>query len=493
MRSCDRAAPVCYNNVAIAQDVEDLPRRIGGVTIETITDTGVLKRERNAMLAVLRRRDFRLVFIGETISLLGDQFSLIALPWLVLKLTADPLAMGTVLALAGIPRALFILVGGALSDRFSPRRVMLASNLGRMLLVGILAALVMTRVIELWMVYLFALCFGLADAFFFPAQGSIVPQLVAKNELQAANSLVQGMAQLSQIAGPVVAGALIAVLTGSPSTAQAQAAAAPNIYGIGIAFAIDALTFAVSVATLWMIGTLPNPDGAEQGTASQPVDTSRNLFSSIAQGAAFVWNDQVLRWLFGIVAAVEFLAVGPFMVGIPVLADTRLPEGAMAFGIVMSAWGGGSLLGVILAGTLPRPSPRHLGRVMLTLAGTFGPGLMVYGLVPSTPALALTTACLGAANGYVVILFISWLQQRVPTTLLGRTMSLLIFASIGLLPVSQAMSGALVKLDIRAMFLGAGLLICAVVARAWLVPAVRDFGLLASQPAEDVQEDKEGV
>ena len=454
------------------------------MTTESITDTGILKRERNAMLSILRRRDFRLLFIGETISLLGDQFSLIALPWLVLKLTGDPLAMGTVLALTGIPRALFILIGGALTDRFSPRRVMLASNLGRMGLVGVLAGLVLSGAVQLWMVCLFALCFGLADAFFFPAQGSIVPQLVSKSELQAANSLVQGMAQLSQIAGPVVAGALIALLTGSPSAAQSQAAAVPNIYGIGIAFAVDALTFSVSVVTLWLIRTQSNPGQPEPANSSQTATNSHNIFSSIAQGAAFVWNDQVLRWLFGIVAAIDFLAVGPFMIGIPTLADTRLPEGAMAFGIVMSAWGGGSLLGVILAGALPRPNPRRLGRVMLTLAGAFGPGLIIYGLIPSTPALALTTAALGTANGYVVVLFMSWLQQRVPTALLGRTMSLLIFASIGLLPV---------KLDISAMFLGAGFLICVVVARAWLVPAVRDFGLLVSEPVEGGQKDHEAA
>src|SRR5512138_1919471 len=92
--------------------------------------------------AVLRNRNFRLLWTGEGISLLGDQFYLIALPWLVLQLTGDSLAMGTVLATAGIPRALFMLVGGALTDRFSPRRLMISSNAVRMILTGLLAALV---------------------------------------------------------------------------------------------------------------------------------------------------------------------------------------------------------------------------------------------------------------------------------------------------------------------------------------------------------------
>jgi MFS family permease len=116
-----------------------------------------------------------MLWIGEGISLLGDQFYLIALPWLVLSLTGNALPVGTVLATAGIPRALFMLVGGALTDRFTPRKLMLGSNLARMILTGLLAALVLTNLIQLWMLYGFALLFGLADAFFFPAQTAIVP------------------------------------------------------------------------------------------------------------------------------------------------------------------------------------------------------------------------------------------------------------------------------------------------------------------------------
>ena len=99
--------------------------------------------------AVLRRRDFRLLWIGEAISLLGDQFYMIALPWLVLQLTGDALAMGAVLALGGIPRALFMLVGGALTDRFSPRNVMLTSNLLRLGLVSVLAVIVIIDAMQL--------------------------------------------------------------------------------------------------------------------------------------------------------------------------------------------------------------------------------------------------------------------------------------------------------------------------------------------------------
>src|SRR5258708_25635039 len=175
-------------------------------------------------------RNFRLLWIGEGISLLGDQFYMIALPWLVLQLTGSALALGGVMALAGIPRALFMLVGGAFVDRFSPRSVMIASNFARLVLVALLSALVLTNNIRIEMLYGFALAFGLADAFFFPGQSAIVPQLLPVDQLQAANTFVQGTAQLSLFLGPVLAGGLIALLGHA-----ASADGAPSTQGIGIA------------------------------------------------------------------------------------------------------------------------------------------------------------------------------------------------------------------------------------------------------------------
>src|SRR5262252_6371095 len=98
----------------------------------------------NPMSQVLAHRDFRLLWLGQTASLIGDQFYLIALPWLVLRLTGDPLALGAVLALAGVPRAVFMLVGGAVTDRFSPRWIMLLSDIVRLALVAALAGLAVT-------------------------------------------------------------------------------------------------------------------------------------------------------------------------------------------------------------------------------------------------------------------------------------------------------------------------------------------------------------
>ena len=187
-------------------------------------------------------RNFRLLWIGEGISLLGDQFYLVALPWLVLQLTGSALALGTIMALASIPRAVFMLLGGAFVDRYSPRSVMIASNAARFVLVALLSVLVLTNTIQMWMLYVLALAFGLADAFYFPAQTAIVPQVLQQDQLQAGNTFVQGTAQLSLFLGPVLAGALIALLGHG-----AAANGVPDMRGIGIAYQEHELRFAARV------------------------------------------------------------------------------------------------------------------------------------------------------------------------------------------------------------------------------------------------------
>ncbi len=209
---------------------------------------------------VLRMRNFRLLWIGEGISLLGDQFYLIALPWLILSRSGDALAVGGVLAAAGIPRALFMLVGGALTDRFTPLTLMIHSNLARMILTGLLAALVMTSLIQLWMLYVTALLFGLVDAFFFPAQTSMVPALLDKDQLQAGNAMIQGTARLSVFVGPILAGATISWL---------DRGAAHSAAGIALAFALDSLSFVASITTLSLMRIRTGNGGADLGGAKK--------------------------------------------------------------------------------------------------------------------------------------------------------------------------------------------------------------------------------
>ena len=407
-------------------------------------------------------RNFRLLWIGEGISLLGDQFYMIALPWLVLQLTGSALALGTVMALAAIPRALFMLVGGALVDRFSPRAVMMVSNFLRLVLVALLSALVLTNNIRTEILYIFALAFGLADAFYFPAQTAIVPQLLAEDQLQAGNTFVQGTAQLSMLAGPVLAGGLIALLGHSASTAGT-----PGTQGIGIAFGIDTLSF---VASLLCLGLMRIP------AASKTASEHQNVITSIKEGFGYFWSRSVLRVFFLLMVAMNFLILGPVIVGIPVLAATRLAEGAAAFGIIMSAFGGGALLGIILSNVLPHLKPERLGAMLLLIISFMGIGLALMPLSTSTAVIAAIMLLIGISNGYVNINFLTWLQKRIPQELMGRVMSLLMFSSVGLAPISNAIAGAILQINLNVLFIGGGLLMAAVSLLAIALPTVRQMG-----------------
>ena len=405
---------------------------------------------------ILRNRNFRLLWIGEGISLLGDQFYMIALPWLVLSLTGNALAVGTVFAVAGIPRALFMLIGGALTDRFTPRKLMIGSNLARMVLTGLLAVLVLTNLIQLWMLYMLALLFGLADAFFFPAQTSMVPRLISKEELQQGNAIIQGTAHLSLFVGPVLAGVVISLL---------DRGATHSTSGIALAFGLDSLSFLASITMLGMM-RIENAHGSTETTES-------GVFASIREGLLYVWDDATLKLVFAITMGLNLLINGPFAVGIPVIARARFPEGAAAFGLIMSLFGGGALLGTVLSGILPKPSRKLLGTVSLSLLSLMGIGLAVIGFAPTMYIAATAALMMGTANGYANIMMITWLQQKVAPQMMGRIMSLVMFAAIGLNPVSTALAGALIGLNAAILLVCAGIFMTVFTLSAAFSSAVR--------------------
>lgn len=402
----------------------------------------------NPMARVMSLRNFRLLFGGAAASLLGDQFTLIATPWLVLKLTNDPAVLGVVLALEGIPRAVFMLFGGAITDDFSPRRVMLIANIVRFFLTLTMALLVILGAVQLWMIYAFGLAFGIVAGFAVPAENSIVPMLVEEKDLQAGNSIISGVTQLAGFVGPTVAGILIGLF-------------AQSLAGVGLAFAIDALTFVVSAVTLQLIRTAaPEP-------ANRAGGTGESVWVSILSGVRYLWGNHPLRFIFGLLMAVNFLLIGPLMVGIPVLADQRLPEGAAAFGLLMSAFAGGNLAGLLLAGSMPRPDGALLRWLMVAIIAAFGIVIGALGIITSTWLDFGLLLMIGLGNGYMAILLITWMQTRTPQQMMGRMMSLFVFASSGLVPVSQAISGLVSKWNLTLLFTIPGTLVLLIA--VWMV------------------------
>jgi hypothetical protein len=404
-------------------------------------------------------RDFRLLWLGEAVSTIGDQFALIALPWLALVLTGSALALGGVLAVMALPRALLMVVGGAWVDRLSPRFVMLASNAVRLVAVAGLGVGVLQGAVELWMLYAFALVFGVADAFFFPAQTSIVPQLVQPEQLQRANGIVQGTAQAAVLIGPALAGGIIATFGSS--------GAEPSQAGIGIALLLDAATFLASIVTLWLI---------RHRTAAQ-ASAGQSLLAEIGEGVRFVLRAPALRVVVLLSLGANLLLVGPFEVGMPVIAYTRLAEGAAAYGIVLSAFGGGSLIGLAIAAVLPTPAPRIFGTVVMLSIGLAGAGVAALAFAGTTLVAAIMTAVSGMALGYGNLLGLTWIQARIPSQLMGRVMGLMMFGSMGLVPVSQLLAGAAVTVSLEGMLIVAGIGMATLTLGSLLSPTIRGLGL----------------
>jgi MFS family permease len=209
--------------------------------------------------------------------------------------------------------------------------------------------------------------------------------------------------------------------------------------------------------------------------ASTDASDKENIWATIMTGLKYVWNDEALRLMFLVIAAVNFLFVGPILVGIPVLADQRLAEGAVAFGLLMSGFAVGNLGGYLLAGALPRPTGRAMRLFLIVLLAVFGIAMGIVGFISLTWVDFGLMLLLGLGNGYVTIILFTWIQTRAPRTMLGRVMSLLMLSSAGLIPVSQAISGAVSTWNLTLLFVLAGGLIVLVTIRTAFQPALVTF------------------
>ncbi|WYL98456.1 MAG: MFS transporter [Gloeotrichia echinulata CP02] len=376
-------------------------------------------------------RNFLLLFIGENISLLGDQFYLVALPWLTIQLTNSPISLGAVLMANAIPRALLMLIGGVISDRFSVRFIMLISNTCRIVLTVLLTALVISQTTQIWHLYIFAIIFGFVDGFFIPALESIIPTLVTEEQLPASNTLNLVSGQIIMLIGPGLGGLLIA-----------------NI-GVGVALAIDAVTFILSAFTLLLMENKPKKTAISNSNIN-----SASLIIGIREGLNYTWHNSGLKLVLLAMTALNFFFIGPLEVGSTSLANSSISGGALALGTMRSAWGVGGLLGALLPG-LTRIHPQ-IGKLILTIFIIQGFGLFLLGFITNISWVSLIIAALSCCSGFLVVEGITWVQKQTQPELLGRVMSLVMFSSFGITPFSYAMAGLLANLSLTILFTTAG-------------------------------------
>jgi len=391
----------------------------------------------------LRERNYRLLWMGNSISWMGDQFYVVAMPWLVLQLTGSAVALGAILMTAAIPRAVLMLIGGAMTDRISARRIMIATAWLRTLLVAALAALVWFHLLHLWHIYVLAFAFGSADAFYSPAAQAFLPSLLKPEQLPAANSVSQSTLQITTLVGPAPAAMVVKAL------------------GTAWAFIIDAISFLFIIGALWQ---LPDPPLRQS--------VRKSMWNSIAEGLRYVGNDAALRSLLLVIAMINFCVTGPMGVSLAWIAKQRFGS-PLAFAVLTSSLAGGSLLGMILAGL--KRQQRNRGWLLLGVSSFTGLSVGVLGILHYLWLMAAVLLLMAMAVGFLNIQLISWFQQRVDRAVLGRVMSVLMFAAIGLMPVSLAAAGLALKWSLPGMFAVAGALVLLVTALATAHRPVREI------------------
>lgn len=392
----------------------------------------------------------RWLLAGGAVSMLGDQFTLVALPWLVLRLTGDPLALGVALACLSLPRALLMLVGGAIVDRHSPRTLLVAGKLANAVLLATMAALGLAGALTMPVVDGLALAIGVVTAFSYPASSAILPRAVPPALLKGANAALMTAAQASLLLGPLSAGALVALVHGDG--------------GLFAAFLVDATSFVLSAFAMARVTVRPR--------AARPAGGS--LARDIGEALRAFWADRELRALCGYVAAVGCLVGGPIQVALPVLARTQLTGGAAALGVLMSGHGLGMMAGMVAGGVLKGRRLGTLGTTVLAIDTMVGLALVPFGHLHALWAAVAMLGAIGALAGYVQVALLTWMQRRVPAERLGRTMSLFMTIVLGLAPLAAAAAGAALRvLSPGELFTVGGLTLAVIAAGGMLFTPIR--------------------
>jgi DHA3 family tetracycline resistance protein-like MFS transporter len=404
----------------------------------TLAPTGI------RLLAPLRHPGFRLLWSGMTVSLLGDGIFLVALAWEAYQLWNAPAALSVVGIAMTVPTVALLLPAGVLSDRLDRRLIMIVADAIRVTAVGALAILTLTDTLRLWQLVALVAVYGSGTAFFTPAFEAMVPSLLPRADLAAANSLDQFVRPIAgRLAGPALGGWLVAA------------------FGAGTAFAVDAASFGGS---LLVLSVLAAPEQAPAGETGS--------LSALKEGLVFV-KDRV--WLWGTLASAAIaylLFMGPTEVLLPYLVKNTLHGTAGDLGLVFAAGGIGAIFAAIVMAQHGHPDRD----VTFTYACWTVATLAVAGYGAATASWQLMLACLlfNALETAGTIVWATIKQRHVPSSMLGRVSSLDWLVSIGLVPLSFALTAPVASaLGTRATLIGAAVLGGGFTFGALLLPGMR--------------------
>jgi MFS family permease len=407
------------------------------------------------LLSPLRHRDFAVLWAGMTVSLVGDGIFLIAIAWESYVLWNAPAALSIVSIGMTVPTIAFLLFGGVVSDRYDRRLVMAAADGLRALAVGALAALVFAHQLRFWELVALVAVYGAGTAFFTPAFDAIVPDLLPAADLPAANALDQFVRPIAlRLVGPVAGGGLVAA-------------------SAGMAFALDAASFAATFVAVLAIRPRQRPREHAHPSAA----------AALAEGLRFVRSR---TWLWGTLlsaAIAYFVFLGPAEVLLPFVVKNELHASAGTLGLVLAAGGVGAVGAAVLMGH--RGHPRRDVTVMYATWTVATLAIAGYGL--ATAAWQLMLACLvfNALEAAGTIVWATIKQRHVPGALLGRVSSLDWLISIGLLPISFALTAPVAAaVGARATLVGAAVIGAVVTFAAYFLPGMTDIERVPSADAD---------
>lgn len=364
-------------------------------------------------LGVLKLRDFRRVFLAQTVSVFGDGITPVALTFAVLDLTASGTDLGLVLAAQALPLAALALVGGVWADRLRRERVMIASDLVRAAAQGTAAVLLLSGAAQVWQLAVLAALHGSAEAFFRPAAGALLPQVVPAESLQKANALMGMSDNFGWMVGPAVAGTLVATV------------------GTGGAIAVDAATFLISAAFL---SSIRAPALIRTRAATSFVRELRDGWQEV-RSRTWLWVMLLRACLVLCIVIAPFQVLGP-------LGLREQGYTAAAWGWVTAAFSFGMILGAAVA---LRYRPRRPMLTVCLTGATAAASPLTLALGGGPWALGAVQGVRGVAIGLLIAVWNTALQTEVEDEALGRVVAWDWMASMALWPAGLALAGPLAE------------------------------------------------
>lgn len=395
------------------------------------------------VVAPLRQRDFRLMWSGNLVSLLGDGIFTVAVALEALRVDHQPTGLAYVLACRAVPAVALSILGGVVVDRVPRRLAALVAALVRGAAVGTIALLVLAHDVTLWQLVVMATVFGTADAFAGPASMALVPELLPADLLTQANALNSTSSELAvNLIGPAVGGLAVAVI------------------GTAAAFGFDAFSFVIAACTL-----------AALRQRSRRGSSGKSVWAEAAEGIHYIVSRRWLLVLLMGAAVANLVGMGPYLVLLPVLVRHVLHANPLVLGLVYASAGAAGVVASLVVARLG--SPRHLLETMwgaYSAAGLFGAGI---GLAPNPLVAAILVAGSAGLVVYGDVLYFTKLQTSVPKQLMGRVSSVSYVIVGTLTPLGMVLGGfAAAAVGARGAFLISGLL-AAACGLVILVPGAR--------------------